>query len=204
MAGREIAAQTPGQRGPKLHSFHAPEVECIGKGKAAAPYEFGVKVSVVTTNARSPGGQFVLNATAMPGNPYDGHTLKDAIDATAKLTGRQIERAYVDKGYRGHAVPQLGPCRVFISGQKRGVTAAIKRELRRRSAIEPVIGHMKADGHLGRCHLKGREGDVANAILTAVGHNLRLVLKWLRKIFAFIIAILMAIALSQTEHKAAS
>jgi len=68
------------------------------------------------------------------------------------LTGCEIERAYVDKGYGGHAAQNPG--RVFISGQKRGVFGAIKRELRRRSAIEPVIGHMKAEGHLGRCYLK--------------------------------------------------
>jgi IS5 family transposase len=69
------------------------------------------------------------------------------IDDTQKLTGCEIERAYVDKGYRGHDAPN--PRRVFISGQKRGVFGVIKRELRRRSAIEPVIGHMKTDGHLG-------------------------------------------------------
>jgi IS5 family transposase len=174
----QIRSQKQRQRGWKLYSFHAPEVECIGKGKASAPYEFGVKVSVVTTNRRAPGGQFVLHATALPGNPYDGHTLAAVIAATERLTGRTIERAYVDKGYRGHDTEN--PRRVFISGQKRGVHGVIKRELRRRSAIEPVIGHMKADGHLGRCHLKGRAGDAANAVLTATGYNLRLVLAWLR------------------------
>jgi IS5 family transposase len=153
----QIRSQQHRQRGWKLYSFHAPEVECIGKGKASAPYEFGVKASIVTTNACAPGGQFVLHAKALPGNPYDGHTLGSIIDATEKLTGCAIERAYVDKGYRGHDT--ANPRRVFISGQKRGVFGAIERELRRRSAIEPVIGHMKTDGHLGRCHLKGREGE---------------------------------------------
>ena len=174
----QIRSQQQRQRGWKLYSFHAPEVECLGKGKASAPYEFGVKVSVVTTNARAPGGQFVLHARALPGNPYDGHTLRTVIENTQKLTGCEIERAYVDKGYRGHDAPH--PRRVFISGQKRGVFGAIKRELRRRSAIEPVIGHMKAEGHLGRCYLKGRAGDAANAILTAAGYNFRRILAWLR------------------------
>jgi transposase, IS5 family len=173
----QIRSQQQRQRGWKLYSFHAPEVECIGKGKASAPYEFGVKASIVTTNACAPGGQFVLHAKALPGNPYDGHTLAVVIDTTEKLTGCAIERAYVDRGYRGHDT--ANPRRVFISGQKRGVFGIIKRELRRRSAIEAVIGHMKTDGHLGRCHLKGPEGDAANVILTAVGHNLRLVLAWL-------------------------
>ena len=184
----QIRAQQQRQRGWKLYSFHAPEVECIGKGKASAPYEFGVKVSVVTTNARAPGGQFVLHARALPGNPYDGHTLCAAIADTERLTGRAIERAYVDKGYRGHDAPN--PHRIFISGQKRGVFGVIKRELRRRSAIEPVIGHMKAENHLGRCYLKGTAGDAANAILTAVGHNLRLVLAWLRILLRLILGAL--------------
>src|SRR5262249_32618557 len=137
----QIRSQQQRQRGWKLYSFHASEVECIGKGKASAPYEFGVKASIVTTNARAPGGQFVLHAMALPGNPYDGHTLAVVIGATERLTGCEIERAYVDKGYRGHDTPN--PRRVFISGQKRGVFGRIKRELRRRSAIEAVIGHMK-------------------------------------------------------------
>ena len=112
----------------------------------------------------------MLHTKVLPGNAYDGHTLSGVIDATEKLTGCAIERAYVDKGYRGHDTAT--PHRVFISGQRRGVSGLIKRELRRRSAIEAVIGHMKNDGHLRRCYLKGRDGDAANAILTAVGHNL--------------------------------
>jgi transposase, IS5 family len=198
----QIRSQQQRQRGWKLYSFHAPEVECIGKGKASAPYEFGVKVSIVTTNARAPGGQFVLHAKALPGNPYDGHTLAPVIDATERLTGCAIERGYVDKGYRGHHT--LNPRRIFISGQKRGVFGTIKRELRRRSAIEAVIGHMKADGHLGRCHLKGRQGDAANAILTAVGHNLRLVLAWLRELLLLILAALAFAHERQPASKSAS
>jgi IS5 family transposase len=181
----QIRSQQQRQRGWKLYSFHAPEVECIGKGKARTPWEFGVKVSVVTTNARAPGGQFVLHAAALPGNPYDGHTLRTVIEDTQRLTGREIERAYVDRGYRGHDAPN--PRRVFISGQKRGVVGAIKRELRRRSAIEPVIGHMKAQGHLDRCYLKGHAGDAANAILSAVGYNFRRILAWLRILLRLIL-----------------
>jgi len=128
-------------------------------------------------------------ARTLPGNPYDGHTLGAVIEATERLTGREIERAYVDKGYRGHHAPN--PRRVFISGQKRGVFGRIKRELTRRSAIEAVIGHMKAEGHLGRCYLKGRAGDAANVILSAVGYNLRLVLAWLRIILRVILLALL-------------
>jgi IS5 family transposase len=181
----QIRSQQQRQRGFKLYSFHAPEVECIGKGKASAPYEFGVKASIVTTNARAPGGQCVLHARALPGNPYDGHTLGTVIEDTERLTGCAIDRGYVDKGYRGHDTKN--PRRIFISGQKRGVFGVVKRELRRRSAIEAVIGHMKSDGHLGRCYLKGRQGDAANVILTAIGHNLRLVLAWLRTLLRLIL-----------------
>jgi transposase, IS5 family len=197
----QIRSQEQRQRGWKLYSFHAPEVECIGKGKASAPYEFGVKASIVTTNARAPGGQFVLHAKALPGNPYDGHTLAAVIEATERLTGRAIERAYVDKGYRGHRTAD--PRRVFISGQKRGVFGIIKRELRRRSAIEAVIGHMKTDGHLGRCYLKGRHGDAANAILTAAGYNLRLILAWLKLLIRLILSALLKHRVSQPVLKLA-
>ncbi len=181
-----IRWQRRNARGPKLYSWHAPETECIGKGKAHKPYEFGCKVSIATTNRRSKGGMFVLHAKALPGNPYDGHTLREVIEETRKLTGREVERVYVDKGYRGHDAPK--PRSVFISGQKRGVHGAVMRELRRRSAIEPVIGHMKSDGHLGRNFLKGRAGDQANAVLTAAGYNFRLILKWLKLLLSLILA----------------
>jgi len=104
----QIRGQKQRQRGWKLYSWHAPETECIGKGKARTPYEFGVKVSLTTTNRRAKGGQFILHTKALPGNPYDGHTLKDVIEETEALTGREIERAYVDKGYRGTTLPTLG------------------------------------------------------------------------------------------------
>ena len=197
----QIRFQEQRQRGWKLYSFHASEVECIGKGKASTPYEFGVKASIVTTNARAPGGQFVLHATSLPGNPYDGHTLGAVIEGTERLTGCEVERAYVDKGYRGHDTKN--PRRVFISGQKRGVFGAIKRELRRRSAIEAIIGHMKNDGHLGRCYLKGRDGDAANIILTATGYNLRLVLVWLRELLRIILTVMMRTFANPSAFKSA-
>ena len=173
----------------KLYSLHAPEVECIGKGKAHARFEFGVKVSIATTNAVAPGGQFVLGARALPGNPYDGHTLAAGIAQTERITGVGIERACVDRGYRGHDADRA---RVILSGQKRGVTPTIRRERRRRSAIEPVIGHMKSDGHLGRNFLLGTEGDAANLILAAAGHNLRLLRAWLAWLFAFLLSLIRA------------
>ena len=170
----------------KLYSLHAPEVECIGKGKAHARFEFGAKVSIATINAVALGGQFVLGARALPGNPYDGHTLAEQIAQTERITGIGIERAYVDRGYRGHDADRD---RVILSGQKRGITPTIRRERRRRNAIEPVIGHLKSDGHLGRNFLRGTEGDAANAILAAAGHNLRLLRAWLARLLAFLLGL---------------
>jgi IS5 family transposase len=173
----------------KLYSLHAPEVECIGKGKAHARFEFGVKVSLATTNAAAPGGRFVLGARALPGNPYGGHTLAAQIAQTERLTGVGVERAYVDRGYRGHDADRA---RVILSGQKRGLTPTMRRERRRRAAIEPVIGHMKGDGHLGRNFLLGTEGDAANLILAAAGHNLRLLRAWLARLLALLLSSLLA------------
>ena len=79
LLARRVREQQPRQRGPKVYSLHAPEVECIGKGKAHRPYEFGVKVSVATTISHARGGQFVTHVKALPGNPYDGHTLATVI-----------------------------------------------------------------------------------------------------------------------------
>jgi IS5 family transposase len=128
--------------------------------------------------------------------------LRAAIEDTQRLSGREIERVYVDKGYRGHDAPR--PRRVFISGQKRGVFGTFKRELRRRSAVEPLIGHMKEQGHLGRCYLKGRAGDATNAILTAAGWNFRRILAWLRMLLRLILHALMVGLLGQTELNSAS
>ena len=104
LAGR-VLEQRQNQRGRKIYSLHAPEVECIGKGKAHAPYEFGVKVSIATTLQRSKGGQFALHAMALPGNPYDGHTLATVIPDMENTIGNGITRILADAGYRGHNAP---------------------------------------------------------------------------------------------------
>lgn len=163
----------------KLYSLWAPEVECISKGKSHRKYEFGVKVSVATTNRDN----FVVGMQAVHGNPFDGHTLQQALTQVERVTNQKPERCYVDRGYRGNGVSEVA---VFISGRKRGVTPTIKKELRRRSAIEPVIGHMKEDGKLGRNHLRDRLGDKINALLCGGGHNLRIILRKLREFLSFL------------------
>ena len=117
---KRIRLQKKRQKGPKAYSCHAPETECIGKGKTHKPSEFGVKVSIATTNARPKGGMFILHAKALHGNPYDGHTLLVVVDELADWVGARPERIYVDKGYRGHKLK--APLSIFQSEQKRGVT----------------------------------------------------------------------------------
>jgi len=167
-----LLAQKP-KDSKKLYSLHEPAVDCISKGKAHKRYEFGTKVSIATTNR----GGFVIGMRALPGNPYDGHTLGEALEQVEILTDQRPEMAFVDRGYRGHGVENV---KVFISGARRGVTRTIAKLLRRRSAIEPMIGHMKNDGRLTRCPLKGTEGDALFAVLCGCGHNIRMILRHLR------------------------
>jgi IS5 family transposase len=151
-----------------------------------APYEFGVKVSVATTLQRSKGGQFALHAMALPGNPYDGHTLAKIIPDMERTIGNGIARLLADAGYRGHNAPLSHRFRVFTSGQKRRMTPAIKREMRRRAAVEPVIGHIKNGHRMDRNYLAGPQGDAINAVLAAAGYNFRLLLNWLRLLLSLI------------------
>ena len=181
-----VLEQRQRQRGKKIYSLHAPEVECIGKGKAHAPYEFGVKVSIATTLKRSKGGQFALHAMALPGNPYDGHTLANVIPDMERSIGGEIDRILADAGYRGHNAPQSHKFKVYTAGQKRRVTPTIKREMRRRSAVEPVIGHIKREHRMDRNYLAGRQGDAINAILAAAGYNFSLLIKWLKVLWRWL------------------
>ena len=167
-----LLAQKPKDR-KKLYSLHEPAVDCISKGKAHKRYEFGTKVSVATTTT----GGFVVGMRSLPGNPYDGHTLHEALEQVEILTDQRPDMAFVDRGYRGHGVETV---KVFISGARRGITRTIAKLLRRRSAIEPMIGHMKTDGRLTRCPLKGTTGDAIFAVLCGCGHNIRMILRHLR------------------------
>lgn len=171
--GRILTQRTKDKK--KLYALHAPEVECISKGKARTPYEFGVKVSIATTLKEG----LVVGMRSMPGNPYDGHTLAETLEQVGILTGtdKRPAMAIVDKGYRG--VESEG-VRILRSGQRRGVTRTLKAMIKRRSAIEPAIGHMKMDGRLGRNPLKGALGDALHAVMCGAGHNLRLILAALR------------------------
>jgi transposase, IS5 family len=190
-----LMAQKPRDK-DKLYALHAPEVVCIAKGKARTPYEFGAKVGIAVTNREG----LVLAARAFAGNPYDGHTLAATLDQARSVSGVMAERIYVDKGYRGHDYAGAG--QVMIAGRRRGLSATMRRELRRRSAIEATIGHMKTDGRLDRNFLLGQAGDAINALLAAAGHNLRLVLAALALWLAFLLAaIAQAIATANTSAR---
>jgi IS5 family transposase len=194
---RRVHAQERGQRGPKIYSLHAPEVECIGKGKPHKPYEFGVKVSIATTVKHCKGGQFITHAQALPGNPYDGHTLAKVIPAMEELVGNTLNRILTDAGYRGHNAPPSHRFKVYTAGQKRGVTEKIKRMMRRRAAVEPVIGHAKHEHRMERNYLAHRAGDANNAVLAAVGYNFRLLIRWMKLLFYLLLASLVAPAMSR-------
>jgi len=163
----------------KLYSVHEPHVECISKGKAHRRYEFGCKVSVVVANRSN----WVLGVQALHGNPFDGHTLSGAIRHLAGMTGVLPERIFVDKGYKGHG--HGGPGEVHVAGRiPRDATRTFRKLLRRRSVIEPTIGHMKSDHRLERNFLKDKKGDLINALMAAVGYNLAKLLRvfgWLEK-----------------------
>ena len=159
----------------KVYSVHAPEVECISKGKAHKRYEFGCKVSVAAT---SRGGWFV-GAMAMHGNPYDGHTLADALNQVERIC-RKPKQVFVDQGYRGHNY-HGDAIEVHVDKRHRGRTAkSLWGWMKRRAAIEPGIGHLKNEHRLDRNRLRGEEGDRFNAIMCAAGMNFWKLLKWVR------------------------
>ena len=157
-----------GQR--KLYSFHAPEVDCISKGKARTPYEFGVKVGIASTLK----GNLIVGSRAFHGNPYDGHTLNEQLEqATILMQDSAVKpaTAFVDLGYRG--VDAYNPdVHIVHRGKSKRISEQERKQLRRRQAIEPIIGHLKADHRMDRCHLKGETGDRLHAVLCAAGYNI--------------------------------
>ena len=159
----------------KLYALHAPEVECIGKGKARKPYEFGVKVSLVVTHLRG----LMVGARSFPGNPFDGHTLAAQLEQTTNLMqdlGRAPKQVIVDLGFRG--VDAENPnVEIIHRGKYKSLTKLQRKWLKRRQAIEPLIGHTKADHGMQRCWLQGEMGDALHALSCAAGYNIRWLLR---------------------------
>ena len=158
----------------KIYSIHAPEVECIAKGKAHKKYEFGCKASLVTTSKSC----WVVGAQAVHGNPFDGHTLKDQIEQVKRLTNIMPEKAFVDQGYRGKK-NHPEDMKTYVCGKKTKNTS-LRKQMKRRSSIEPIIGHIKSDNRMDRNHLKGKQGDQINVILAASGKNIRKMIQLLK------------------------
>jgi len=179
----QIVAQSGSKKAkggtPKLYSFHAPEVSCINKGKSKQPYEFGVKVGI----ASSLRGNLIVGARAFHGNPYDGHTLNEQLEQASILmqdTGVKPTTAFVDLGYRGVEADNPQVC-IVHRGKSRRITPEERELLKRRQAIEPIIGHLKQDHRMGRCHLKGETGDRLHAVLCAAGYNIQWLLRMIAK-----------------------
>jgi IS5 family transposase len=170
----------------KVYSVHEPEVECIAKGKAGKPYEFGNKVSVAVS---SRGGWFV-GAKSFTGNPYDGHTLAEQMKQVDRMIGNTVREVHVDMGYRGH--DYAGHATIHVDKRQRGRTPkALWKRMKRRAAVEPSIGHLKNEHRLERNRLKGVAGDGINAILSAAAMNFQKLLRTCeRKLVAEIRAIL--------------
>ena len=159
----------------KLYALHAPEVECISKGKARNPYEFGVKVSLVVTHKQG----LMVGARSFPGNPYDGHVLSAQLEQTSNLLqdlARSPKQVMVDLGYRGVDADNPG-VQIIHRGKYKSLSDHEKRLLKRRQAIEPLIGHTKADHRMDRCWLQGAMGDALHALSCAAGYNIRWLLR---------------------------
>jgi len=169
-----IRAQQPKDKN-KLYALHAPEVECIGKGKARKPYEFGVKASIAVTHKHG----LMVGARTFPGNPYDGHTLNSQLEQVEILLediGVKPKQAVVDLGYRGVDGDNPG-VEILHRGRWKSMTRTQRRWLKRRQAVEPAIGHLKSDHCMARCWLRGEAGDAIHAVLCAAGYNLRWLLR---------------------------
>jgi len=180
----------------KLYSVHAPEVECIAKGKAHKRYEFGCKASVATTSKSN----WVVGAHALHDNPYDGHTLGAAIQQIERLSGRTPNDVIVDQGYRGHNYEGNAAVHV-VRMIPRSATRAVRRMLKRRAAVEPTIGHLKSDNRLSRNYLAGKTGDRINTLLAAAGYNLRKLLRWaVFSLFLRLIELLQTVTQPKTGH----
>ncbi len=154
-------------------------MDCISKGKAKQPYEFGVKVGIASTlNAN-----LIVGTKAFPGNPYDGHTLNAQLEqASILMQDNQTKpvTAFVDLGYRG-VDAQNPDVHIVHRGKAKRISEQDRKQLKRRQAIEPIIGHLKADHRMDRCHLKGEIGDRLHAVLCAAGYNIRWLLRMIVK-----------------------
>jgi IS5 family transposase len=171
---------------PKIYSLHEREVQCIAKGKDRVKYEFGNKVSITYTKTTG-----VVTGALSFRNPYDGHTLAPVLDQHERLTGLRARSATCDRGYKGQRevggtqiqIPDTPNVKARTAYQKR----KLRRDFRRRAAIEPIIGHLKTDHRLGRNFLWGVRGDAVNVLMACAAFNFkRMMNKWKRLLSFFV------------------
>ena len=167
---------TPGK--DKIYSVHEPQVECIAKGKVHTRYEFGTKAGFVSASKSN----WILGAMALPGNPYDGKTLNEVLTQAETISGVKLKHAYCDLGYRGHDYE--GDCDIQVVNRfRKRKNRSLLGWWKRRSAIEPIIGHVKSDHYMKRNMLQGELGDKLNVMFAAIGFNLKKLMKGLKRLF---------------------
>ena len=211
MLGRRVREQRQHQRGRKNLPPGSVPVYSAACARGRMHRQGRRRIGLTNSASRSPS----LRRCIAPGAASSSHTPRrcPAIPMTATLAavipeieaqiGASLSRIVADRGYRGHNAPPDHKFKVYISGQKRRVTEPIKREMRRRSAVEPVIGHTKEEHRMGRNYLAGTHGDAANAVLAAAGYNFRRLLDWLALLLSAILAALTAAADHKTPLTAA-
>jgi IS5 family transposase len=170
----------------KIYSLHEPGAYCIAKGKDHKPYEYGSKVSVVSTFKEN----IIIGATNHSSNIHDSKTLERVLSQVKRIQENyHPETALCDRGYRGKTeaegvkimIPKP-PLKRDSSYQKRKKGAYF----RRRAAIEPIIGHLKSDYRLARNFLKGSLGDEINILMAACAYNLKKWMRWYASFFLFL------------------
>jgi len=181
----------------KIYSLHESHVSCISKGKAHKPYEFGSKVSI----SRTRDSGIILGALALPGNPYDGHTVEAALKQIKKITGKQSEILIADRDYRGQK--ELGKTRLLtpsapLKSDSQYDQRRQRKRFRKRAGLEATISHLKQHYRMGKCYLKGELGDQINVTLAATAYNLR---QWIRlRLDSFFILFLKDLKLHISHH----
>ena len=181
----------------KIYSLHEPEICCICKGKEHKKYEFGSKAAIAMTKTDC----IIVGAKSFR-NEYDGDTLQGVLSHVSAVRGASPEKAFCDRGFRGRTtegctaiiIPQV-PSRKTTEYSKRKA----RRDFGRRSAIEPVIGHVKNDFRLARNYLKGTIGDAINLLLAVAAFNFR---KWMRAVIQkmfFVVCSLLAVRVTRKD-----
>lgn len=174
---KKILAQTKSDSN-KIYSIHEPHVQCISKGKEHKKYEFGSKVSIITTKTTG----VIIGAINIVKNVHDSKTLEPAIEQQQRLTGITLKNTYVDRGYRG--VKEVLGTKIIIpdipdKSRSNYEKQKLRKGFKRRAAIEPRIGHLKQDHRLSRNFYKGIKGDNINVMLAASAMNFkRMMNKW--------------------------